>query len=42
MVMGAIGNVFGGDLIRRNFVTEEVARRIRPLIAQEQFSAGLD
>jgi hypothetical protein len=29
-------------VIRRNFVTDEVARRIRPLIAMEQFSAGLD
>ena len=41
MVMGSIGNVFGNDVIRRAFATGEVARRIRPLIAMEQFGAGL-
>jgi hypothetical protein len=29
-------------VIRRNFSVGDVARRIRPLIAMEQFSAGLD
>ncbi|MFC5266963.1 glucoamylase family protein [Kribbella qitaiheensis] len=42
MVMGAIGNVFGDDVIRRNFSVGDVARHVRPLIAMEQFSAGLD
>jgi hypothetical protein len=40
MVMGAIGNVFANDVIRRNFCRGAVARRIRPLIAMEEFSAG--
>lgn len=40
MVMGAIGNVFARDVIRRNFVQGAVSQRIRPLIAQEEFSAG--
>ena len=41
MVMGSIGNVFGGDVIRRAFATGEVRRRIKPLIAMEQFGAGI-
>ena len=41
MVMGSIGNVFGGDVIRRAFATGDVLRRIKPLIGMEQFSAGL-
>jgi hypothetical protein len=41
MVMGSIGNVFGGDVIRRAFATGEVRRRIKPLIAMEQFGAGV-
>ena len=41
MVMGSIGNVFGGDVIRRAFATGEVRKRIKPLIAMEQFGAGL-
>lgn len=40
MVMGAIGNVFAGDVIRRNFSTGAVERHIKPLIAMEEFSAG--
>ncbi len=41
MVMGSIGNVFGGDVVRRAFATGEVRKRIKPLIAMEQFGAGL-
>ena len=41
MVMGSIGNVFGGDIIHRAFATGEVRKRIKPLIAMEQFGAGL-
>jgi Putative glucoamylase/Protein of unknown function (DUF3131) len=41
MVMGSIGNVFGGDIIRRAFCAGEIRAAIRPLIAQEQFGAGL-
>lgn len=42
MVMGALGNVFANNVIRRNFSQGQVERRIRPLIAQEVFSAGLE
>jgi hypothetical protein len=42
MVMGAIGNVFGNDLIRRNFADRRAERGIRSLIAMEQFGSGLD
>ena len=40
--MGAIGNVFGNDVIRRNFSSLQVEQRIRPLIAMEQFESGLE
>jgi hypothetical protein len=42
MVMGAIGNVFANDVVRRNFAGRLVERRIRPLIAMEQFESGLE
>jgi len=42
MVMGSIGNVFGGDIIRNAFATGAVRRRIKPLIGMERFGAGLD
>jgi hypothetical protein len=42
MVMGAIGNVFGRDVIRRNFSRGPIQEKIRPLIAMEEFSAGLE
>jgi hypothetical protein len=43
MVMGAIGNVFANDVIKRNFAAADgVARHVRPLIAMEQFSSGLE
>ena len=41
MIMGSIGNVFGNGVIRNAFATGQVRKRIRPLIAMEQFSAGL-
>ncbi|BAS10497.1 protein NdvB [Arthrobacter sp. Hiyo4] len=41
MVLGAIGNVFGNNVIRRNFVQGEVEAVIKPLIAEEEFGAGL-
>jgi hypothetical protein len=40
MVMGAIGNVLAGNVIRRNFCRGPVERRIKPLIAMEEFSAA--
>lgn len=42
MVLGAIGNVFGNNVIRRNFVKGEVTKVIKPLIAVEEFGAGLE
>ena len=42
MVMGAVGNVFGNDLLRRAFGSRTVESRIRPLIAMEQFGSGLE
>lgn len=41
MVLGAIGNVLGRDVVRRAFCTGAVERTIRPLIAPERFGAGL-
>jgi hypothetical protein len=41
MVLGAIGNVFCDNLIRRNFIKGDVQARIRPLIGIEQFGAGV-
>ena len=41
MVLGAIGNVFCGDVIRRNFVRGAVQDTIKPLIGIEEFGAGL-
>ena len=41
MILGAIGNVFGGDIVRQAFCAGTIRRRIRPLIAMEQFSAGI-
>ena len=41
MVMGAIGNVAGRDVVRRAFTRGAVERTIRPLIAPERFGAGL-
>jgi hypothetical protein len=42
MVMGAIGNVLGRDVVRRSFATRPVERRLRPVLAMERFGAGLD
>lgn len=41
MVLGAIGNVFCDNVIRRSFVRGEVQARIKPLIAMERFEAGV-
>jgi hypothetical protein len=41
MVLGAIGNVFCDNLIRRNFITGDVQAKIKPLIGIEQFGAGV-
>jgi hypothetical protein len=41
MVLGSIGNVLGGNIVRRAFSTREVERAVRPVIGPEQFSAGV-
>ena len=39
MVMAAIGNALGGDLLRRAFVTKETGRTVRPLLGVEEFNS---
>ena len=41
MVMGAIGNVLGDNVIRRGFSTPAVEQALRPVIGMEEFGAGL-
>ena len=41
MVLGAIGNVFCDNVIRRNFIKGEVQATIKPLIGIEEFGAGV-
>ena len=40
MVMGAIGNVIGDNVIRRAFATRDAERALRPVIGVEEFGAG--
>ncbi|HET9633393.1 MAG TPA: glucoamylase family protein [Terrabacter sp.] len=40
MVMGAVGNVLGNDVIRRAFSTDAVERALRPVIGIEEFGAS--
>ena len=40
MVMGSIGNVFGGDIVRRAFSAGDIRRSIRPLIARRSSAPG--
>ena len=40
MIMGVLGTVLAGDLVRRAFSRGVVERTIRPLIGQERFGAG--
>jgi hypothetical protein len=39
MIMAAIGNALGHDLLREAFAGESVAQALRPLMAMEEFSA---
>jgi hypothetical protein len=41
MVLGAIGNVFCNNVIRRNFIKGEIQSTIKPLIGMEEFGAGV-
>lgn len=40
MIMGAIGNVAGDQIVRKAFVNADVRRHIKPLIGMERFSNG--
>jgi Putative glucoamylase/RTX calcium-binding nonapeptide repeat (4 copies)/Protein of unknown function (DUF3131) len=40
MIMAAIGNALGGDLLRHAFVTGATERRVRPLIGVEEFNSS--
>jgi hypothetical protein len=41
MVMGALGNVLGKDLLRKAFSTPDVEKALRPVIGIEEFGAGI-
>ena len=41
MVMGALGNVLGKDVLRDAFSTRKVERELRPLLKMERFGAGI-
>jgi hypothetical protein len=41
MVLGAIGNVFCDNLIRRHFIKGDIQSTIKPLIGLEEFGAGV-
>lgn len=41
MIMGALGNVLCRDLLRKAFSTRKVTRALRPVIALEEFGAGV-
>ncbi len=40
MIMGAVGNVLGRNVMHRAFATRTVERRLRPVLARERFGAG--
>ena len=41
MVLGAIGNVFCDNVVRRNFIKGAIQDKIKPLIGIEEFGAGV-
>jgi hypothetical protein len=41
MVLGALGNVFCDNVIRRNFIKGDIQSTIKPLIGIEEFGAGV-
>jgi hypothetical protein len=42
MILAALAQTIGGDVLRRGFSTGAVEEAIRPLIAPEQFEVGTD
>jgi len=39
MIMAALGNALGGDMLRRAFATKDIAAALKPVIGPEQFGA---
>jgi hypothetical protein len=39
MIMAALGNALGGDMLRRAFATKDIEQALRPVIGPEQFGA---
>ncbi|HET9455777.1 MAG TPA: glucoamylase family protein [Candidatus Limnocylindrales bacterium] len=40
IVMAALGNALGGDILRDAFATKDVRKVLRPIMGMEQFNAG--
>jgi hypothetical protein len=40
MIMAALGNALGGDVLRRAFATPDLEHAVRPVIGAERFGAG--
>jgi hypothetical protein len=40
MIMGAVGNVLGRNVMHRAFATRTVERKLRPVLSMERFGAG--
>jgi hypothetical protein len=39
MIMAALGNALGGDVLRKDFAGPDLERALRPVIGIEQFGA---
>ena len=40
MIMAALGNALGDDVLRRAFADRDLERAVRPVIGMEEFGAG--
>jgi hypothetical protein len=40
MIMAALGNALGGDLLRRAFADRELERALRPVVGVERFTTS--
>jgi hypothetical protein len=40
MIMAALGNALGDDVLRRAFADRDLERALRPVIGIERFNAG--
>ncbi|MEJ7689932.1 MAG: hypothetical protein WKF76_05580 [Nocardioidaceae bacterium] len=41
MIMGGVGNVLARNVLQRAFSTRRVEAALRPVIAMEEFTAGM-